>query len=259
MRAVPPRAAPPDPAPYAAAEAAFAAAKAYLCSREARQMSESDLERELHRRGQELMRKLLQGHLDQRSPGEAAGPVAGDEVERSERRVHERHLETTFGTVQVERLTRAPVTTVASARCRTQPAAGAVLARGAPPGGGRPRRGPLTKHGSICLAVPGHRCPSVRRNSWWFARLRTSTPSTRHAVRRGASRPRSCIPSFCKHQITPKTSRYTRCSMSMFPNASINGRIRSSGQLGRWWYSISPCRNNECVRRFTVFAFNQRS
>ena len=69
----------------------------------------------------------------------------------------------------------------------------------------------------------------------------------------------SCIPSFCKHQITPKTSRYTRCSMSMFPNVSINGRIRSSGQLGRWWYSISPCRNNECVRRFTVFAFNQRS
>ena len=38
-------------------------------------MIESDLERELNRRGQELMRKLLQGHLDQRSPGEAAGPV----------------------------------------------------------------------------------------------------------------------------------------------------------------------------------------
>ena len=67
-------------------------------------MSESDLERELHRRGRELMRKLLQGHLGQRSPGEAAGPVEGaDGVERSERRVHERRLETTFGTVQVER------------------------------------------------------------------------------------------------------------------------------------------------------------
>ena len=105
MRAVAPSAAAPDPAPYAAADAAFAAAKAYLCSREARQMSESDLERELHRRGQELMRKLLQGHLDQRSPGEVAGPVAGaDDVERLERRVHERHLETTFGTVAVERL-----------------------------------------------------------------------------------------------------------------------------------------------------------
>ena len=105
MRAAAPRTAPPDQAPYAAAEAAFAEAKAYLSSREARQMSESDLERALHRRGQELMRKLLQGHLDQRSPGEAAGPVEGaDDVERSERRVHERHLETTFGTVQVERL-----------------------------------------------------------------------------------------------------------------------------------------------------------
>ena len=99
-------AAPLDQAPYASAEAVFAEAKAYLCcSREARQMSESDLERELHRRGQELMRKLLQGHLEQRSPGEAAGPVEGsDGVERSERRVHERHLETTFGTVEVERL-----------------------------------------------------------------------------------------------------------------------------------------------------------
>ena len=55
-------------------------------------------------------------------------------------------------------------------------------------------------------------------------------------------------PYFCRYQITPKTSRYTRCSMSMLPNVSINRRIRSSGQLGRWWYSISPCRNNECVR-----------
>ena len=104
MRAVAPRAARPDPAPYAAADAAFAEAKAYLSSREAQQMSESDLERELHRRGQELS-KLLQGHLDQRSPGGAAGPVEGaDGVERSERRVHERHLETIFGTVQVERV-----------------------------------------------------------------------------------------------------------------------------------------------------------
>ena len=40
-------------------------------------MSESELERELHRRGQELMRRLLQGHLDQRTPGEAAGSVEG--------------------------------------------------------------------------------------------------------------------------------------------------------------------------------------
>ena len=77
MRDVAHSAASPDQAPYAVAEAVFADAKAYLSSREAQQMSESELERELHRRGQELMRRLLQGHLDQRTPGEAAGPVEG--------------------------------------------------------------------------------------------------------------------------------------------------------------------------------------
>ena len=65
MQVVPRRTAAAAPAPYAAAEASFAETKAYLSSREALQMSESDLERELNRRGQELMRKLLQGHLDQ--------------------------------------------------------------------------------------------------------------------------------------------------------------------------------------------------
>jgi len=105
MRVAARHAAPPDSASYAAAETAFAETKAYLSSREALQMSESDLERELHRRGQALLRKLLQGHLDQRSPGEAAGPVAGsDGVERSQRRVHDRRVETTFGTVEVERV-----------------------------------------------------------------------------------------------------------------------------------------------------------
>ena len=104
MRDVAHSAAPPDQAPYAVAEAVFADAKAYLSSREAQQMTESKLERELHRRGQELMRRLLQGHLDQRTPGEAAGPVEGaDDVERSQRRLQERHPETTFGTVQVAR------------------------------------------------------------------------------------------------------------------------------------------------------------
>ena len=127
MRAVPPRAAAPDPAPYAAAEAAFAEAKAYLSSREAQQMSESDLERELHRRGQALMRKLLQGHLDQRSPGEAAGGRGGRRCERSQRRVHQRHIETTFGTSRAPGL-RARSLAVCIPRRRAEPAAGALLA-----------------------------------------------------------------------------------------------------------------------------------
>jgi len=40
MRAVPHRAAPPDPAPFAGADAVFADAKAYLSSREALRMSD---------------------------------------------------------------------------------------------------------------------------------------------------------------------------------------------------------------------------
>ena len=92
----------PSPAPCAAADAVFADAKAFLSSSEARQMSESELERELHRRRQELVRKLLQGHRDQRSPKEAAGPAEDTGgVECSEPHEHESHAETTSGTMQV--------------------------------------------------------------------------------------------------------------------------------------------------------------
>ena len=92
----------PSRAPCAAADAVFADAKAFLSSSEARQMSESELERELHRRGQELVRKLLQGHRDQRSPKEAAGPAEDTSgVECSEPREHESHAETASGTMQV--------------------------------------------------------------------------------------------------------------------------------------------------------------
>ena len=90
--------------PGTAADAVFADAKAFLSSSEARQMSESELERELHRRGQELIRKLLQEHHDQRSPGETAGPAEdASGVECSEPCVRDSHTETTSGTMQVVR------------------------------------------------------------------------------------------------------------------------------------------------------------
>ena len=101
-----------------------------------RQMSESELERELHRRGQELVRKLLQGHPDQRSPKEAAGPAEDTSgVECSEPHEHESHAETTSGTMQVVGLgcARPRSRRLASARCRAEPAAGALLGRDAPP------------------------------------------------------------------------------------------------------------------------------
>lgn len=103
MRAVPAAVAfAPDP--YGEADAAFSQLKGYLTSVEARRMTESELERELQARGQELLRKLLQGHLATRSPGEVVGPVEGaDGVERGERRDHTRNVETVFGTVEVHR------------------------------------------------------------------------------------------------------------------------------------------------------------
>jgi hypothetical protein len=76
----------------------------FLRAKEAFNMTESDIERELEKQGRELMRKLLQAHLDIRGPGEAAGPVKGsDGIAREQERLHERGLETIFGEVTVAR------------------------------------------------------------------------------------------------------------------------------------------------------------
>jgi len=77
----------------------------YLLSGSSRELSHSDLEREIEGRGRELLRQLLQNHLETRASEEAEGPVRDAEGrERSERRDHERALETIFGTVQVQRI-----------------------------------------------------------------------------------------------------------------------------------------------------------
>ena len=76
----------------------------YADSEEAACMSHGELERELEKRGRELMRRIMRDHLDRRGPGEAKGPVrdsGGDE--RTRVRLQERALETVFGTVFVER------------------------------------------------------------------------------------------------------------------------------------------------------------
>jgi len=76
----------------------------YLKSGPSHELSHSELEREIEGRGRELLRQLLQSYLETRAPEEAEGPVRDAEGrERSERRDHERALETIFGTVQVER------------------------------------------------------------------------------------------------------------------------------------------------------------
>ncbi len=91
--------------PFAASRELFSAMESYLMSKDARNLTHSELERELEKRGLELMRSLLQAHLDVRGPGEAMGPVEGsDGVAREQERLHERGLETIFGEVQVRRV-----------------------------------------------------------------------------------------------------------------------------------------------------------
>lgn len=74
-------------------------------SEQAHAMSLSDLERELSQRMNELMRNMLQDHIDSRGPGEAATPVRDQDGEQRPRlRLHKRNLESVFGTVNVRRI-----------------------------------------------------------------------------------------------------------------------------------------------------------
>ena len=89
---------------YSQARENFEQIVGYLDSQEACEMTHSELERELEKKGRELMRKLLQEHLNNRGPGQCDPPVEGaDGLVRSRMRLQERKLETVFGTVSVER------------------------------------------------------------------------------------------------------------------------------------------------------------
>jgi hypothetical protein len=62
--------------PFAAADQAYATITEFLHSKEACQVKHSELERQLEGMGRELMRKLLQAHLDMRQPGQAVEAVS---------------------------------------------------------------------------------------------------------------------------------------------------------------------------------------
>ena len=94
-----------DPADgFAEAEASVSGLVRCLQSADTARMSHSDLEAMLEHQGRELMRQLLQAHLDLRAQATPSGPVVGaDGVERTHTRQGERALETLLGTVQVTR------------------------------------------------------------------------------------------------------------------------------------------------------------
>ena len=72
--------------PFAASRELFSAMESYLMSKDARNLTHSELEREIEKRGLELMRSLLQAHLDVRGrsqvpmalPGSGNGCMSAD-------------------------------------------------------------------------------------------------------------------------------------------------------------------------------------
>src|SRR5712691_3199724 len=89
---------------YEAAYEKLAQLIAHLRSSEARQMTHSDLEALLEVEGREVLRRLLQAHLDERSPGTVAEPVLGaDGRAHTHQRTQTRRLMTIFGEVEVTR------------------------------------------------------------------------------------------------------------------------------------------------------------
>jgi hypothetical protein len=130
--------------PFAAANQAYATMCTFLRWEGAWQVKHSDLERQLEGMGRELMRKLLQAHLDLRQPGKARETVreaAG--TTRTPTPEHTRSLESIFGTVEVTRhgLSRRRKAQSASARWCAQSAAREVLAGSAAPSGDRSGQG----------------------------------------------------------------------------------------------------------------------
>jgi len=78
---------------------------AQLLSPTAAGLTHSQAEDLIEGHGREVLRQLLQGWLERRGVGDVGPALAGqDGVQRTQRRLHSRALESLFGTVHVERL-----------------------------------------------------------------------------------------------------------------------------------------------------------
>ena len=89
--------------PFACGDAGYEKIKAFLIS-EAHEMKHSDLERLLDEKGRELMRVLLEEHLNRRATAEPAGPVQDTDGEtRTGTAEHTRRVESIFGTLELTR------------------------------------------------------------------------------------------------------------------------------------------------------------
>jgi hypothetical protein len=91
--------------PFTASRSKFEQLINRLSSSEVLTMTHSEIEQQLKRDGFEVLRQLMQDHLDLRGPGERIGEVrSADGQLRTHRRIHSRTLVTLFGPVEVHRL-----------------------------------------------------------------------------------------------------------------------------------------------------------
>jgi hypothetical protein len=91
--------------PFDGAERALGALTERLQGAEARAMTHGQVEALIQHDGLEILRQLLQGHIDLRGLGDVGPSVVGsDGVERRHRDVSTRRLESVFGQVSVTRL-----------------------------------------------------------------------------------------------------------------------------------------------------------
>ncbi len=94
----------PAPSAYLAAAETFNQLCLQLQAPPAQRMTHSELEKMIEHEGREILRLLLQAHLDERAPGQVATPVVsadGDALTRQ--RTQPRALESVFGAVTVRR------------------------------------------------------------------------------------------------------------------------------------------------------------
>ena len=95
---------PESPEAYLAAYAKFDMLVTKLRSPSAHRMTHSELEQLIESEGRELLRRLLEAHLDERSETTVSVPVIGaDHITRTSQRPQTRELESVFGTVSVTR------------------------------------------------------------------------------------------------------------------------------------------------------------
>jgi hypothetical protein len=96
----------PSCSPFAAAESAFSALQMRLKETETLSLQHDDVEVLVETQGAEILRHLLQGHLDLRAVADAerAAPRDAQQVDRTHRRRTSRPLATVFGDCLVHRL-----------------------------------------------------------------------------------------------------------------------------------------------------------